>query len=120
MTNPHGHETKDAKIRPILLSIAGLAVGAAFVALIVYGMFRLLEKRVPPAEPTPMATHQLPPQPRVEEHPTIELHDLRHEEDRRLSTYGWTDKTHTAVHIPIDRVVELQLQRGFPTRKAAK
>jgi len=34
-----------------------------------------------------------------------------------LSTYGWTDKNAGVVRIPIDRAMELQLERGFPTRK---
>jgi hypothetical protein len=120
MTTPHGHETKDARIRPILVTIVALAAGAALVSLIVFGVYRWFEMGVPQAPANPMATSQEPPRPRVEEHPQIELHDLRREEEQRLSTYGWTDKSHTGVHIPIDRAMELQLERGYPVRKAAK
>ena len=31
-----------------------------------------------------------------------------------LSTYGWTDKKAGVVRIPIDRAMELQLERGLP------
>jgi hypothetical protein len=61
---------------------------------------------------------QMPPVPRIEEHPAIELKDLRTQEDKILSTYGWTDKRSGIVRIPIERAMDLQLQRGFPTRQA--
>ena len=62
---------------------------------------------------------QFPQTPRIEEHPAIELKELHSQEDRILSTYGWTDKKAGLVRIPIDRAMELQLERGFPMRKEA-
>ena len=38
-------------------------------------------------------------------------------EDRALATYGWANRKEGRVRIPIDRAMELQLERGFPTRK---
>jgi len=61
---------------------------------------------------------QVPPVPRVEEHPQLELQQLRTQEDQTLSTYGWVDKKEGIVRIPIERAMELQLQRGFPVRAA--
>jgi hypothetical protein len=60
---------------------------------------------------------QIPPEPRIEEHPAIEIQELHAQEDQTLSTYGWMDKNKGVVRIPIERAMELQLQRGFPTRK---
>lgn len=62
---------------------------------------------------------QIPPEPRVEEHPQVELQELRAKEDHILSTYGWVDKQKGIVRIPLDRAMELQLQRGFPVRNPA-
>jgi hypothetical protein len=73
--------------------------------------------------PNPMAettTQQFPPQPRLEEHPAIEMRDLRSQEDQLLTTYGWTDKNLGVVRIPIDQAMVLQLKRGFPVKEAAK
>jgi hypothetical protein len=124
--NPHvdavGHETKDANVRDIVITLACLALGAAMVCLLVYGIFRYLARHpLSAAPPNPMAEtqrQQMPPVPHIEEHPAIELKDLRSQEDKILSTYGWTDKKAEIVRIPIDRAMELQLQRGFPTRPA--
>src|SRR5712691_7884943 len=101
-----GHETRDAKIPPILATAAGLAVSAALVAWLVYGIFHYLAGHpVVTAPPNPMAAadQQFPPTPRIEEHPAIELDQLRQQEDHVLSTYGWSDKNTGTVRIPIDR-----------------
>jgi hypothetical protein len=126
--HPHidavGHETRDANVRDIVITLACLAVGAGLVCLLVYGIFRYLaDHPLATAPPNPMAEtgrRQFPQAPRIEEHPAIELRDLRSQEEKILSTYGWTDKGTGIVRIPIDRAMELQLQRGFPTRPAAK
>jgi hypothetical protein len=119
---PHlaGHETSDAKVRPIVLVGVALAVVAGLVCVLVYGIFYFLADH-PAAlpRPNPMAAGapQIPPEPRIEEHPAIQLQDLRAHEDSILSTYGWSDKSAGIVRIPVDRAMELTLQRGFPTRK---
>jgi hypothetical protein len=115
-----GHETQDAKIGPIVLTGVGLAVTLAVVGLIVYGVFQYLGTHpASSARPNPMSAFdsQIPPAPQIEEHPAIEIEQLHAQEEHTLSTYGWTDKKAGVVRIPIDRAMELQLERGFPTRK---
>ena len=36
-----------------------------------------------------------------------------------LNSYGWVDQTSGVVRIPVDRAIELSLERGFPTRAAS-
>jgi hypothetical protein len=59
---------------------------------------------------------QIPPPPLINDHPAIELKDLHKFEDSLLDTYGWTDKQKGIVRIPLDRAMQLQLQKGFPTK----
>ena len=118
-----GHETQDASIHGIVLTGVGLAIGAAIALAIVYGIFQFLSTQpVTTAPPNPMAetnVQQFPPTPRIEEHPAAEIQDVHAKEDSLLSTYGWTDKMAGVVRIPIDRAMDLELQRGFPVRKEA-
>jgi hypothetical protein len=118
-----GHETQDASIRAIVITGAFLALGAALVCLLVYGIFKYLaDQPVTTAPHNPLAEtdrQQFPPEPRIEEHPAIEMNELHSQEDRILDTYGWTDKKEGVVRIPIHRAMELELQRGFPVRKEA-
>jgi len=115
-----GHEERDADIRPIVLTGLGLALAVAVVCLLIYGIFRYLATHpATSVQPNPMAVYdsQIPPAPRIEEHPAIELQQLRAQEEQTLSTYGWIDKNKGVVRIPVDRAMELQIERGFPTRK---
>jgi len=121
---PHtsiGHETRDADVRAIVIAAMAFAVGIAFTLWLVLEMFRFLNHHravVTPSNPlAETGQQQFPPQPRIEEHPAIEVEQLRKQEEIILSTYGWTDKKAGVVRIPIDRAIELQLERGFPARK---
>jgi hypothetical protein len=119
---PAGHETRDAGTGPIILVGLGLAFLVAMVALMIYGILWYLGAHPAfTARVNPMALEdsQIPPRPRLEEHPAIEIQQLHAQEDRILSTYGWMDKKTGVVRIPIDRAMELELERGFPTRKEA-
>ena len=122
-TNPRtGHEIRDANVGPIVLTGLGLILVIAIVALLIQGILTYLsEHRPSTTRVNPMAAEdsQIPPTPRIEEHPAIEIQQLHAQEDGILSTYGWIDKKAGLVRIPIDRAIELQLERGFPTRKDA-
>ncbi len=91
-----GHETTDAGVRWIAYTGVALAAGAALCALIVYGIFQYLSGHPPStALVNPMAQaepNQFPPAPRIEEHPALEVQELRAQEDQLLNSYGWTDK----------------------------
>jgi hypothetical protein len=118
-----GHEVRDARVRPIVLTGVGLAIGAAIVCVLVYGIFAYLAAHpTSTARSNPLAATapQFPPAPRLEEHPAVQLQDLRTKEDSVLSSYGWSDKQAGIVRVPVDRAMELMLQRGFPVREEAK
>jgi hypothetical protein len=36
---------------------------------------------------------------------------------KRLDSYGWIDREHGIVHIPIDRAIAIMAERGMPYRK---
>jgi hypothetical protein len=119
-TNTNGYERDDAPVRPIVWAGAVLAAGVLVTCLIVFGFFLYLTG-LPPPPPHPMAEQvpAFPPLPRLEEHPGLELQALREREQKRLESYGWIDRDSGRIHIPVDRAIELQLERGFPTRQEA-
>lgn len=121
MNRPTSHESSDASVRPIVLTGVALAIVAAIVLGIGIGLFRFFVQRPAETPANPMASEasQLPPAPHIEDHPSTELQQLRQQEDETLSTYGWVDRNAGTVRIPIDRAIDLQLQRGFPVRKEA-
>lgn len=118
-----GHETDTGDVRAISLTALALAIGMALTLILVAGIFQYLRHHpsvVLPANPLSEADRQqFPPEPRIEEHPANDLDALHSHEEHILSTYGWTDKKAGIVRIPIDRAMELQLERGFPVRREA-
>jgi hypothetical protein len=60
------------------------------------------------------------PQPRLEVKPGVDLAELRAAEDADLNSYGWIDRNAETVRIPIDRAMQLILQRGLPDVGAGK
>jgi len=117
----HPYEVHDAQARPIVVAGLGLAVGVAIVFAIVFFLFHQFTSRpTPGANANPMSSAgPHPPGPRIEEHPANDLQELRAHEKQVLGSYGWVDKKTGVVRVPIDRAMDLVLQRGFPAGKEA-
>jgi hypothetical protein len=56
------------------------------------------------------------PAPQLEETPVIDLQRERAAEDQILNSYGWVDKQQGIVRIPVDRAIDLLVQKGLPSR----
>jgi len=61
-----------------------------------------------------------PPEPRLQTNPRGDLRALRDQEDELLNGYSWADKSAGVVRIPIERAMQLTLERGLPARKDAQ
>jgi hypothetical protein len=113
-----GHELSDAEARP--LAYAGLIL-AVILILIGIGMaatfyfFGKEQKLGPPATPFENA-RMLPPLPRLQVDPKMELKEYRDSQREILNSYGWVDRAGGVVRIPVDRAIELVLARGLPVR----
>jgi len=128
IVNHDGFEQEDLSSSAVLYALAGLVVVCVVVYLIMFGMYRFLDRydtaHQPPLSPmaTPQAdtravTHENTetfPQPRLEENERTQLRSFIEDQDRKLATYDWVDKDRGAVRIPIDRAMELIVQRGLP------
>ena len=88
----------------------------------VYGAFRLFESqeraagRQAVAYPLAAGQQLEPPTPNLQRQPFKDIYQLRQGENEKLTGYGWVDKDGGVTHIPIDRAMEVMLQRGFPAR----
>jgi hypothetical protein len=60
-----------------------------------------------------------PPLPRLQVYPVGHWKDFQAAERERLATYGWMDRSSGAVHIPIERAMELVAERGVGPLPAA-
>ncbi len=126
---PTTERRDDAVLRRRDVNIAGvlqfgfwLAVCAIAVHLAIWGFFRLLEaqenRNENPVSPMVAASlKRTPPEPRLEPNPRAPRVKMRAEEEAVLARYGWVDKRAGVVRIPIDRAMELLVERGLPSSK---
>ena len=45
------------------------------------------------------------------------MQEMSTEQNAILNNYGWVDKEAGVIRIPIERAIELTLERGLPTRE---
>ena len=112
-----GHEPNRVAFQPIVVFAGGLTLLTLVVLFIVGGMVRTWSMRrlqSDLAPPPVAATRQPPPKPHLQVQPGEELQRLRQDEDRLLSSYGWVDQAHGVVHLPIQRAMEVLVERGLP------
>jgi len=120
-----GHEERDVTFPPVVIGLVGLAVLGIVSAVLMYGFFQVLGTRAarqgtPPSELAQRYGRQEPPAPRLQPDPVQDLKDMRAEENALLTTYGWVDRSAGVVRVPVQRAMELLVQRGLPARPEAK
>ena len=120
----HNHERKDVDVVSLFTIVLILFISCGIIVSIVAIMmhyFRLKEPARTAGQPNIPATRTDEfPQPRLEIKPGASLGELHAAEDSDLNSYGWIDRNAGTVRIPIDRAMELILQRGLPDVGAGK
>ena len=111
--NGTGHEQREVSVRFILVSLFVLLFGTFLVCLLVVGIFQYFHTTYLPEQATKVQP-QLPPEPRVEEKPYLQLQNVRTLEDHILSSYAWVDQKEGTVRIPVDRALDMVAQKGLP------
>lgn len=119
------HEHRDVNIWAV--GKVGIALILTTIASLVLmaGMFRYLEVRenaaqIPPASTT-TPPNALPPEPNLmfNQNEHVNLEEIRAAEEKDIDNYGWVDKEHGVVRLPINRAMDLVAQRGIPARPNA-
>ena len=123
------YETRDIRLRPLVVFTAGLAVVGIVTYLVIFLLLRLFsgqaareDAQVAPSSvsrPAPApGEERLPPEPRIQAAPAADMGALRREEDAILTSYGWVDRQAGVVRIPIDAAMKQVLEEGFPVRQS--
>ena len=116
------HEHTDIDVSVAYKFGLWLAVAMLLSVGIVYGSFRLFEGRAKTGDmlarkyPLAVGLRKEPPTPHLQTQPFIDIYQLRLGEAEKLSSYGWVDKEGGIARLPIDRAMEVMLQKGFPAR----
>ena len=107
-----------------------LTVAMVLSFAIVYGAFWFFERQERTAAATaqqfPLASpaeggaraERPHPTPALQTQPFMDVYTLRQGEAEKLGAYGWVDKDGGVTRIPIDRAMDMIIQRGLPVRTA--
>jgi hypothetical protein len=69
----------------------------------------------PPASPFE-DVRELPPDLRLQSTAPLDLKRYRDDQEKILAGYGWVDPHAGIVRIPVERAMDLLLQKGYPVR----
>jgi hypothetical protein len=134
-TGHGGYERQDLQASSILYFLLTIVVASAICLIGLKGLFAYLDRREkaeqPPVNPlvtnVPTDTRHISPgypqsafpSPKLEEDERGQLNGIRIEEEKALYSYGWVDEKAGTVRIPIERAMELIVQRGLPVHPQA-
>jgi len=117
-----GHETRDMSVGAVALFAVGLTVALILVHFAASGMYQYFTSRpshYPPGSPLAV-TNEPFTGPHLLVNQSLDMEEFRATEEAALHSYGWMDRDHGVVHIPIDCAIELLAQSGLPTNTAAQ
>lgn len=115
-----GYEVRDVAINTILWFGLAVVIGTGLVMWGLYGMTNLLNEQATQNDPrlSPLAdTQQIAPEPRLQAYPERDLAAFLSSQEEKLNSYAWVDRQAGIVQIPVDRAMDLLLERGLPTPK---
>jgi hypothetical protein len=101
-------EPSDWALGPIALIYVGMLV------LLVVSAFALIAAYPNSLADVARTVRIAPPGPRLETDPQGDLRHFRAEEDKRLNTYYWINKSQGIVHIPIGQAMRKLATTGIP------
>jgi len=111
-----GHEPSGIAVRPIVLVGAATAVAVIFTVTIVC---LVLRGRMEPTRAVNRGSiAAIPPPPRLQAQPRIDLAALRAEKQGVLQSWGWADHSGQFAHIPIERAMEIYAQQHAASPRA--
>src|SRR5918994_3923290 len=119
------HEESDVNVGAIIRYGIVLFAVAVVVHVFLWWLLGVYERQNERAQTQafPMAAGQgdrLPPAPRLQDNPQQELQRLRAQQKALLEGYAWANKEAGLVRIPIEDAMKMVVERGLPTREAAK
>lgn len=113
-TEKLGHQGADVKFAPIKWTIIVFVVILAVVHLGVWVLYRYarnLEISRDVRRTFVEAIPPSPPEPRLQVNPHDDLEEYLRQQQEILKTYGWVSRAQDQIHIPIERAMEIVVER---------
>jgi hypothetical protein len=116
-----GYEDSNVSVKQLFAFAMGI------VALVMLGVlssaftFRFFVRHTPmgPSASPFEDVRDLPPGLRLQTAAPLDLKRYRDDQDKILAGYGWVDPHAGFIRIPVERAMELLLQKGYPVRSSS-
>lgn len=115
-------EPKDVNVPVLFYVVMIVVVGTVLSALMSGGLFRALSLHKDATDPRAPALAAMPEtlsEPRLQAAPRADLAAYQAAQQRELSQYGWIDREHGLVRLPIARAMDLLVECGLPATPPA-
>jgi hypothetical protein len=111
-----GYETRDANTRGVLGFLAVLFVVLILVLFGTWRLFRFYAVADRSAAPASYFANerQIPASPDLEVNGPEDFQNIYAKQQQELDTYAWQDRKARIVRIPIERAMDLLLEKGLP------
>jgi hypothetical protein len=107
-----GHEKTDLNPKYVLyFALALVVAGVVIYGALRWMFYRFEQEQARQDRPVPVNVSPAVPEPRLQINPQGDLEALRRQENEVLSTYGWIDPDQGIARIPIDRAMQLFIER---------
>jgi hypothetical protein len=117
------YETKDINFPALLMLIGLLFVVLGGVILLGRSLHHFFS-RYSPLHDQPVSSlaemDRLPPEPRLQVNPPVDMVRLRDIENVLLNSYAWVDPAAGKVRIPITRAMAILAERGLAARNESE
>jgi hypothetical protein len=129
------HEKSDVNVRALLIAVVVFILFAIVTHILLYFMFKFFVRiengrtNAPLSAVKRPAGMDVPAEPRLQPFPSdrqgevvapnantpvTDMEDMRANEEKAQTTYGWIDQPKGIVRLPIEQAKQLLLQRGLP------
>jgi len=112
------YEPSQANLRVVLGFLLALGLASVLVLVVLWGMFGYFRgvsaQRGPLPSPRMYTSPPSVPQPKLQPDPVADYNVYRLSAKERLDSYGWVDQSAGVARIPIDKAMELTVERGLP------
>lgn len=114
-----GYETRDANTKAVFVFLAFLFLT---INLILFGTWRLFRHFSAVQQERPASSfsdeRQIPPAPNLQVNGRADFRQMYAQQQQKLENYAWEDRQAGTVRVPIERAMELLLQKGLPVLPA--
>ena len=117
VTGEKGYIDDDVQGRPMLWLLIGFIIFTVLSFAGVYWLYAGLSgfhTRNQEEARTKVATGEVtPPGPQLQADPVADMNAMNAEQEALLSSYGWVDEEHGVARIPIEKAMELTLEKSL-------